>query len=92
MTDEKRMKPKTPAPRKTPLLNKMARKVGGMAGSIVHAGNALATAAATMVETGREVKQSSVRRVSAAAPVVRRKRKLARASALKKKRNSQSAR
>ena len=64
MTDEKRMKPKTPAPRKTPLLYKMALKVGGMAGTIVHAGNALATAAATAVETGREVKQSKVRRVS----------------------------
>ena len=71
---------------------KMARKVGGMAGTIVHAGNALATAAATAVETAREVKQSKVRRVSAATPVVRRKRKLARASALNKKRNSQSAR
>ena len=74
------MKRKPPAPSKSPLLNKIARKVGDMAGSIVHAGNALATTAAAIVETGRKVKRPKATRASAAAPVV------------KKKRNPQSAR
>ena len=81
------MKRTTPAPRKkkSPLLTKLARKVGGLAGSIVHAGNSLATAAATIVETGRELKDSKSRRATATSQVVRRKRKSAKASAPKKK-------
>ena len=84
------MKRKTPATKKkkSPLLTDLARKVGGVAGSIVHAGTSLATAAATIVETGREIKSKGKRALKTLS-VVKKKRKPAKTSAVKKK-SSQS--
>ena len=54
------MKRKTPAvrptSRKDPLMSKVARQVGSMAGSLVHAGHALATSAAAFAESASTTK------------------------------------